>query len=298
MNPDDYCQNKTAPSGSTHYYATLFLPASQRAAVTAILALDTELSDIAVQASDPSVARIKLTWWRTQLQTFLTQQAHAPTAEHPVCQALMPCRQMLVDAEPCFDAMAQAVDIDLEQTRYLDWPSLQRYCEAGGGARTELMALACGVTEAPGRAAARTLGTGLRLAELLARIGENAQMGRVYVPIDDLQQFGVKAADILNGRYSESFVALMRAQANRALTLMREAVSDLPKPVRRALRPSLILALAACRLLEEAEHEHWQILHQRVALTPLRKFWLAWRTWNSGGNYAVRHLLRARIKAK
>src|SRR5690606_13109884 len=85
MNPDDYCQQKAARSGSSFYYAFLFLPPEQRKAITALYAFCREVDDIVDDTSEPSVARMKLAWWRTQVEQMF--QGHA---EHPVMQALAP----------------------------------------------------------------------------------------------------------------------------------------------------------------------------------------------------------------
>ena len=110
-------------------------------------------------------------------------------------------------------------------------------------------------------------------------MGEDARKGRVYLPVDELREFGVTAADVLNARYTEAFVRLMRFQAERARRCYDEALALLPPEDRRAQRPGLVMAAIYRTLLDEIAEDDFQVLKQRIALTPVRKLWIAWRTW-------------------
>lgn len=124
----------------------------------------------------------------------------------------------------------------------------------------------------------RRLGSALLLAERVQEIGDDARHGRIYVPIDELQRFGVTAADIINRKYSDSFTELMRFQTERARRALEDALAAIPPAERssqRVLRSQAALSLA---LLDEIEREGFQVLHQRIALTPIRKLWITWRT--------------------
>ena len=102
------------------------------------------------------------------------------------------------------------------------------------------------------------------------------------------ERFEVRAADVLNGRYVDGFVPLMRFQAERARHFYREAFAALPATACRAQRPGLIMAAIYAALLDEIEDDGFQVLRHRVALTPVRKLWIAWRTWMSARPPRVR----------
>ena len=85
MTPQEYCQDKAAKSGSSFYYAFLFLPPERRQAITALYAFCREVDDVVDECSDPSLARIKLAWWRTQVDALFEGKA-----EHLVMKALLP----------------------------------------------------------------------------------------------------------------------------------------------------------------------------------------------------------------
>jgi phytoene synthase len=101
--------------------------------------------------------------------------------------------------------------------------------------------------------------------------------GRIYLPLNELQQFDVKAHEVLRRKYSDRFTALMKFQAQRAHRLYDEALALLPPVDRRSQKPGLMMASIYRTLLREIERDGFQVMHQRVGLTPLRKLWLAWK---------------------
>ncbi|MDP9993408.1 phytoene synthase [Variovorax boronicumulans] len=272
MNPEQYVQDKAAASGSSFYYAFLFLPKPRRAAITAFYAFCREVDDVVDEVSDPGVAATKLAWWRTEVA-----QSFAGTPRHPVMLALMPhaaaygieARQLLEVIDGC--------QMDLDQTRYLDFPGLARYCHLVAGVVGEVAARIFGQTDPQTTAYAHKLGLALQLTNILRDVGEDALRGRIYLPVNELQQFDVKAHEILNRVHSDRFVALMKFQAERAHGAYDEALALLPVADRRTQKPGLMMASIYRTLLREIERDDFQVLNQRVSLTPVRKFWLAWK---------------------
>lgn len=285
MTPDEYCQDKAAKSGSSFYYSFLFLPPERRRAITALYAFGREVDDVVDECADASIAHVKLAWWRTQVE-----QLFEGRAEHPVAKALLPHLQSSHITRERLLAIIDGMEMDLNQTRYLDWPALRKYCWHAAGVVGELSAGAFGYTDAQTLVYAEKLGLAFQLTNIIRDVGDDARRGRIYLPVNEMQQFGVKAADIINGVYSEQFSALMAFQAARARELYREAVRNLPAVDRRAQRPGLMMAAIYYTLLDEIERADWQVLHQRISLTPLRKFWLAWKTWVGGGHALMRRL--------
>jgi phytoene synthase len=167
--------------------------------------------------------------------------------------------------------------MDLSQTRYLDYAGLQRYCHLVAGVVGEVAAQIFGQTDPATTQYAHTLGLAFQLTNILRDVGEDALRGRIYLPIDELKQFDVKAQDLMQRQYSERFTALMKFQAERAHRLYDEAFALLPEADKRAQKPGLMMASIYRTLLREIEADNFQVLHQRVSLTPLRKLWLAWK---------------------
>ncbi|TAL89916.1 MAG: squalene synthase HpnD [Candidimonas sp.] len=287
MSPDEYCQDKAAQSGSSFYYAFLFLPPQRRKAITALYAFCREVDDVVDECSDPSVARIKLAWWRTQIE-----QMFVGKTDHPVTQALAPhiesCR---LDA-PRLLAIIDGMEMDLDLTRYVDWAGLSKYCWHAAGVVGELSAGIFGYTQDATLEFAQKLGLAFQLTNIIRDVGDDARRGRIYLPVDDMQKYNVQASEILNKQHSERFVELMRFETQRARQCYREAMRALPEADRRAQRPGLMMAAIYYTLLEEIERDNWQVLDQRISLTPIRKLWLAWKTWVGGGRGLVQQLAR------
>ena len=272
MTPEAYVQQKAAASGSSFYYAFLFLPTEKRAAITAFYAFCREVDDVVDEVSDPGVAQAKLAWWQDEVA-----KAFAGQPSHPVMQALIPHVPAHGLRQDQLQAVIEGCQMDLEQARYADFRSLQRYCHLVAGVVGEVAARIFGQRDDRTTEYAHKLGLAFQLTNIIRDVGEDAMRGRIYLPVNELQQFDVKAHEVLKREYSERFVALMRFQAERAHRLYDQALALLPAADRRAQKPGLMMASIYRTLLREIEHENFQVLHQRISLTPLRKFWLAWK---------------------
>jgi phytoene synthase len=275
--PEQYVQDKAAASGSSFYYAFLFLPPQKRAAITAFYAFCREVDDVVDEVSDPAIAATKLAWWRKEVAGAFAGQ---PT--HPAMRALMPHVATYGINPAQLLAVIDGCEMDLQQTRYLDFAALERYCHLVAGVVGEVAAGIFGRTQDTTTAYAHKLGLAMQLTNIIRDVGDDARRGRIYLPIDELQRFDVKAHEVLKREspwgYSGRFDALMRFQAERAHALYDEAFALLPAPDRRAQRPGLMMGQIYRSLLREIEASGFQVLHQRIALTPLRKLWIAMRT--------------------
>ncbi len=272
MTPQEYVQQKAASSGSSFYYAFLFLPAPRRAAITAFYAFCREVDDVVDEVHDPAVAAQKLRWWQQEVA-----QTYAGQPSHPVMQALVPFVQPYGIRQDQLQAVIQGCQMDLEQTRYLDHAGLTRYCHLVAGVVGEVAASIFGQTDPATTQYAHTLGQAFQLTNIIRDVGEDALRGRIYLPVNELQRFDVKAHEILQRVYSDRFVALMRFQAERAHALYDQALALLPDADRRSQKPGLMMASIYRTLLSEIEREQFKVLQARVSLTPLRKLWLAWK---------------------
>ena len=276
MTPDEYCQQKAAASGSSFYYSFLFLPPERRRAITALYAFCREVDDVVDECTDAQVARTKLVWWRSEVAALF-----AGTPQHPVTRALQPFTESFRIDPQRLNEIIDGMEMDLTQTRYLDFAGLERYCYHVAGAVGLLAAGIFGYRNPRTLDYAKALGTAFQLTNIIRDVGEDARKNRIYLPMDELQQFGVKAADILNRTPGESFRALMQFPARRAADYYDKAFAVLPAEDRRDQRAGLIMAAIYRATLAEIERDGFNVLAQRTSLTPLRKLWLAWKTWIS-----------------
>jgi len=277
MTPDDYCQQKAARSGSSFYYSFLFLPPKQRRAITALYAFCREVDDVVDECHDPQIAATKLVWWRQELSSV-----YGGKPQHPVSQALQSACAEFNLPEEQLQEIIDGMEMDLQQSRYLDFKALSLYCYRVASVVGLLAAEIFGYQDRKTQRYAHDLGVAFQLTNIIRDVGEDARMGRIYLPIDELQRFEVTAADILNARHSDNFERLMAFQVERAESYYAQAIDALPASDRRRQRPGLVMAAIYRTLLDEIKRDGYQVLSQRTSLTPIRKLWIAWRTWVRG----------------
>jgi phytoene synthase len=274
MTPDEYCQNKAAKSGSSFYYSFRFLTPDRRRAITALYAFCREVDDIADEVADINVARVKLGWWRAELANLF-----AGHPQHPVTKALEPATRSFGVDQSRLNEIIDGMEMDLTRHRYNDFASLKLYCHRVAGVVGQLSASVFGFSNPRTMEYAENLGLAFQLTNIIRDVGEDARRDRVYLPADELRQFSVTAEDILRGRHTANFEQLMAFQADRAKALYDAAFQALSPEDRLPQRPGLIMAAIYRTLLGEIERDGFKVLTQRTSLTPLRKFWIAWRTW-------------------
>ena len=154
MTPDEYCHLKAAARGSSLHYSFLFLPPERRRAVVALCAFRREVADVVDECADPQLARTKLAWWRVEVGKLFEG-----SPQHPVTTALKPHLDACgITAERLYEII-DGMEMDLAQTRYLDFASLTHYCHHVAGA-VALVAAAprqiCSSRQSHDIAAART----------------------------------------------------------------------------------------------------------------------------------------------
>lgn len=274
MDPHQYCQTRAANSGSSFYYSFLFLPRETRRAITAFYALCRELDDVVDECHEPLVAAAKLAWWRSELGRM-----GEGTPQHPVTRALWSTQQGRELPQALLQEIVDGMAMDLTASRYADFATLQLYCHRVAGVVGELAARIFGYRDPATRVYANDLGLAFQLTNIIRDVGEDARRGRIYLPQDELQKFGVTESDILHAHPTPAFHKLMQFQYQRAEGLYAKALSELPLEDRKAQRPGLVMATIYRALLREIRLAEFPVLEARVSLTPVRKIWLAGKTW-------------------
>jgi phytoene synthase len=280
--PLAYCADKAASSGSSFYYAFRFLPDEQRRAIIALYAFCREVDDVVDECSDAGVARLKLQWWRDEIGRLFDGMP-----QHPVARALREhVRQYNLPRE-YFLEIIDGMEMDLDRHRYDTWKELALYCHRVAGVVGLLSAEIFGYTNRQTLKYAGELGTAFQLTNILRDVREDARRGRIYLPREDLARFGVNEQDILSYQHTPQVHALLAHTLERARAHYRKALDLLPAEDRNAQRSGLIMAAIYQATLDEVERDGLRVLDRRIALTPLRKLWIAWRTARREGRSAV-----------
>ncbi|WP_455365470.1 presqualene diphosphate synthase HpnD [Kaarinaea lacus] len=276
MTPDEYCQEKAAKSGSSFYYSFLFLPPDQRQAITALYAFCREVDDIVDECSDSQIARVKLQWWRNSMRELFNGTAH-----HPVQKALLnPIESFNLPLE-LFLEIIDGMEMDLDKQRYANFEELSLYCYRAASVVGLLAARIFGYQNPAVLDYAENLGMAFQLTNIIRDVREDATRNRIYIPQDELQQFAVSEADILNHRFTDNVAKLLKFQSERARDYYEKAFQYLPEQDRYTQRSGLIMAAIYQNTLQAIEKDQHRVMNGRVSLTPIKKLWLAWKTARS-----------------
>jgi len=274
MTPEQYCQQKAANSGSSFYYSFLFLPADKRKAITALYAFCREVDDIVDDCTDAAIAESKLNWWRQEIGRL-----YAGNPEHPVSKSLHTALDQFDLQQEYFNEIIDGMHMDLHITQYNSFHDLSLYCHRAAGVVGLLAAEIFGCSHRDTLKFAENLGTAMQLTNIIRDVREDAFLGRVYLPEDDLQQFNVKVTDLHLVKTTEAVKSLLAFEVERAQEYYAKAFSLLPEQDRYNQLSSLIMAEIYMKLLDEIRNDGYQVMEHRIKLTPLRKLWIAWKTF-------------------
>ena len=274
MDSYQYCVDKTKQSGSSFTSSFRFLTQDRRQAMTVLYAFCREVDDVVDECSDANVARTTLNWWRNEVAAVFGGQ---PT--HPVCQALITVVKRFNLPQEHLLEIIDGMEMDLDQPRYADFKSLQLYCYRVASVVGLLSAEIFGYTDRETLKYAHDLGIAFQLTNIIRDVGEDARRNRIYLPMDEMQQFGVTAADILNSRETPNFQKLMAFQIERAQRFYDQALAHLPAVDRKAQRAGIIMAAIYRAVLEEVERSGCHVLKERGSLGTGYKLWLAIKAW-------------------
>ncbi len=281
IDPHQYCQDKAAASGSSFYYSFLFLPPERRRAITALYAYCREVDDVVDECTDPGVARTKLAWWRDEVARLYDGKP-----QHPVARALADVIGPYGITQDQLLTVIEGMAMDLEYNRYPDFDTLKLYCHRVAGVVGLMSARIFGYTDPRTLEYAADLGLAFQLTNIIRDVGEDARRNRVYLPLDELAQAGLDATKIVHGNaqqeHGTAFQQLMEQQVARALATYERAFTQLPQQDRKAQIPGIIMAAIYRTLLEEIRADGCRVLTHRTSLTPVRKLWIAWKTWLKG----------------
>ena len=275
MTPEQYCQNKAAGSGSSFYYSFMALADDQRKAIIALYAFCREVDDVVDNPGEDHIKTVKLQWWREEISRLFARQA-----QHPVTRALTTVLEKFDLPEEYFLEIIDGMEMDLHKLRYDTFKDLNLYCYRVASVVGLMAAEIFGYQNRNTLKYAHDLGIAFQLTNILRDVHEDAQRGRIYLPLEDLQQFSVSENDILNGVDSENLQRLIRFEYDRAQKYYQRAFAQLPAEDRYRQRCGLMMAAIYRGVLEKLEKKRFPVFDGRVRLSAIHKLWLALHTWH------------------
>lgn len=285
MTPEQYCRNKTRGSGSSFFYAFLFLDEEQRRAMMALYAFCREVDDIADEVKEQEVALSKLAFWREELN-----RAFHGTAQHPVGRELAWAAGHFSIDEELLVEIIDGMLMDVKRQPILKHADLALYAYRVAGVVGLLTIEVFGYKNRKSRDFATSLGEALQLTNILRDVAVDAKMGRIYFPQEERIRYRVCDQDFKDGNMSDGMRALLNDYGQRAEKAYRLALESLPDEDRESLRPSILMATIYYNYLQrlrEADFDMWQ---KPIHILPLRKIWTAWKTWRYEAKAVKRNL--------
>ncbi len=269
-----YCHEVTRTQAKNFYYAFRFLPRLQREAIYAIYAFCRYCDDIADGDIAPSDQPALLQAWRQELEN-----CYAGKPTHRITVALQDVIERYPIPKQHFEELMCGVEMDFAIRRYETFADLELYCYRVASVIGLLCIEIFGYAHAGVQDYARQLGISLQLTNILRDVKEDAERGRIYLPLEDLDTFHYAEEDLLCQRYTTEFVALMQFQAQRVESYYRRAAACLlPGDKRRLVMPEIMAAIYRATLRKIARRRY-HVFQGRASLPGIRKIGIALRVF-------------------
>lgn len=269
-----YCKAITRRSSSNFFYAFRLLPRHKRDALYALYAFCRFVDDIADREGQRSPAAL-LDRWRQEVH-----QVYAGQPQHPISRALAAVVSRYPLQQQHLLELIEGVEMDLRGTVYETWQELRDYCYRVAGTVGLLCIEIFGYRNPSARQYAVDLGIAFQLTNILRDVREDALRRRIYLPRQDLEQFGCQPDDLLRGTYSPQVAALLAFECGRARAYYLRARAALAKEDRRSLAPAEAMRAIYERLLAQIERRNFDVFHGRVTLPRYEKMTLALAAWS------------------
>jgi 15-cis-phytoene synthase len=266
----DYCVRVARSRAKNFYYSFILLSAQQRKAMCAIYAFMRYCDDL---SDEPGATRAPMERWRAELEDALQGRF----SSHPVWPAFHHTVRRFGIPHEYFRQMIDGVTSDLEPRNFETFDELYRYCYQVASVVGLTIIHIFGFDTRSALPLAEKCGVAFQLTNILRDIREDAGLGRIYIPAEDLRRFNVSAEDLRCGQRTQEFVDLMRFEAARARSYYKESASllDLIHPRSRSSLWALISIYS--RLLERIEGTGYDVFSRRVRLSLFEKSWIVVR---------------------
>lgn len=260
-----YCKKLTTRSKSNFYYAFLFLPRERREALEAVYAYCRLVDDV-VDEDAPAAKKLEgIEHWRRELDAVFGDA----TPTNPVSERLRAAVRRFGIRRQDMEAIIDGCAMDIDKTRYETWEELRLYCYRVASAVGLMCVEIFGYTPSQVDAVRRyavDLGIALQLTNILRDVAEDAQRGRIYLPADELREFGVRQEDLVGGKRSPEFLRLMQFQAARARSHYLRARAAISVYERSKLVIAEIMGDIYYALLEQIEARDFDVFGAKTTV--------------------------------
>ncbi|MGD0920254.1 MAG: presqualene diphosphate synthase HpnD [Terriglobia bacterium] len=260
----------TTSTATNFYYSFVFLPLEKRRAIEAVYAFARRGDDIVDSGLEPERAAEEMAHYREALN-----DCYAGPAATPELRALAESIAHFKIPRQPFEDLILGLEMDLSVTRYDTFQDLAFYCYRVASTIGLIAIEIFGYTNPRTRDYAVNLGMALQLVNILRDLESDAHRGRLYLPREDLERFGVRPGELLAGSYNDPVIELMQFECDRARHYFDLARQMLPPEDRRAMVAAEIMAAIYWRLLRLIQKRRYNVFGKRVRLSRPLKFWTA-----------------------
>jgi phytoene synthase len=264
-----YCRNVARSRAKNFYYSFLLLDKTQRDAMCAIYAFNRYCDDLSDERGDAGMAQVrqKIAHWEMELHRALDGRFD----EHPLWPAFHDTVQRYRIPHRFFYEMIEGISSDLEPRQKETFEELYRYCYRVASVVGLTIIHIFGFESNRALLLAEKCGIAFQLTNILRDVREDAELGRVYLPREDLSRFGVTVAQLRTGQEDQNFRDLMRFETERAREYYGKS-EPLAALIHKRSRPSLwALRSIYLRLLARIEAANFDVLSRRINVPTLTK---------------------------
>jgi 15-cis-phytoene synthase len=267
----------TRKSASNLALAFVLLPKAKRDGMSSLYAFCREVDDVADDETEPvELRRTRLAAWREDVR----RACDGARPEIPVNVELQPVIRRYHLPFEYFDELIKGVEMDLDVKRYQDYRDLELYCYRVASVVGLLSIEVFGYVDPGSKQYAIFLGKALQFTNILRDVRSDAERGRIYLPLSELERFGVTPEEILSLQYSDRFLALANNVAQQARDFYRQARRALPAADRRSMVAAELMGSVYWRLLNKLEVQRFNVFGPHpTRLTKGQKILLIFRAW-------------------
>ena len=255
---------------TSFYLSSLFLAAEKRRAVWAVYAFCRTADDLVDRVAPAPERLAAIDAWEQGLLA-----AYAGHPGDPIFTAFAEsARRFAIPIEPAL-ALLRGARMDVSVRRYATYAALREYCYLVASTVGLLVMPILGTRSPSAERHGIALGQAMQMTNILRDVGEDARLGRIYLPAEELERFGCAEQAILDGVVDGRFRELMRFQIARARALYREAepgVALLAPDARYCVRLALLMYRG---ILERIEANGYDVFGRRAYVPSHRKFAVA-----------------------
>ena len=265
-----YCREVARTRARNFYFSFVMLPPEQRDAMCAIYAFMRYCDDL---SDEPGATQSAMDRWSSALRDALDGRPDA----HPVWPAFLDAVERYKIPHEYFHAMIEGVASDLKPVHIATFEDLYQYCYRVASVVGLTTIHIFGFTSPEAIPLAEKCGIAFQLTNILRDVKEDADLGRTYIPAEDLQRFGVTVADLHAGRRSDAFGKLMEFEIDRARSYYQASQPLLGLIQPKTRRSLWTLITIYSRLLERISEARFDVLTRRISLSVFEKLWIMLR---------------------